>query len=120
MERRPYDRRRRPDVLAKWVRVSGGISWFLVILALVTAIFAKPRMDTIFDQHNNIRVPHNWDTQVLQTAFIILIALFIFCVISLIFNSMRMKRKTDRFNRSIIFNAVASLFGILMFLIFIL
>lgn len=119
MERRAQNRRRRPDVLVKWVQISGGISWSLVFTALLITIFAKPQMQTTFEYFNKIYLDKNWNLQLLRAAFVVLVLLFIFCVISLVFNALRSRRKTDRFNKSIIFNAIASFMGIILFVLFV-
>lgn len=120
MNKPSFDRRRGPDLLVKWVHWSGIISWSLIIIILGLAISAKPQIVTLFDRFFNIDVDQTWDLQLLQIAFAILVILFIFCIISLFFNSLRSRRQTDRLNKTIIFHSIASLIGIIIFLLYIL
>jgi len=113
------DRRRGPDALTKWVKYSGIISWILVAAALFITLISKPGFESYMDESFHVKLRNAWNANLLQYAFILLVLLFFFCMISIIINLMRYKRKSDRFNKTLILNAAASLIGIILYLIYI-
>ncbi|KUO73638.1 MAG: hypothetical protein APF77_24535 [Clostridia bacterium BRH_c25] len=110
------DRRKGPDTLVKWVRWSGIISWILVSAALFIALVAKPGFESYMDKSLYIKLNNTWDTDMLLYAFLLLVVLFFFCMISMGINLMRCRRKSDRFNKTLIVNAAAALIGIILYL----
>lgn len=112
------DRRRGPDTLTKWVKYSGIISWILIAAALFITLTAKPGFVSYMDESFHVKLLSVWNTNLMQYAFILLVLLFFFCMISIIINLMRYKRKNDRFNKTLILNAAASLIGIVLYLIY--
>ncbi|MGE5614673.1 MAG: hypothetical protein ACM3XR_09725 [Bacillota bacterium] len=111
------ERRRGPDAVIKAVWWISGISWVLIITAVIFAGLAKPENETFFDRLFNIRVRGYWDYDLLRYAFIILLLNFVTCIVGFILNLFRQKRKTDRINKSVILLAAVSLAGILWFVI---
>lgn len=112
------DRRRKPDILVKWVNWSVGIGWCLIIAILGITTYAKPEDTNMFYQMFNVKLRTTWNYSLINTAFYLLIFLFIFSLVSILFNAMRQRRKSDKFNKSLIFHAIASLVGIFIFLIY--
>lgn len=111
------DRRKGPDALVKWVKWSGIISWVLVVIVLFLTLIAKPGFESYMDRSFHVKLENSWDTNLVQYAFILLVFLFFFCMVSIIINLLRCRRKSDRFNKTLIINAVASFLGILAYLI---
>jgi len=112
------DRRKGPDTLVKWVKWSGIISWLLVSLILFITLIAKPSFESYMDKSLHIKLQNAWDTDMMQYVLLLLVLLFFFCMISIAVNLMRYRRKSDRFNKTLILNAAAALIGILLYLIF--
>jgi cytochrome bd-type quinol oxidase subunit 2 len=112
------DRRRGPDKLVKWVKWSGIISWILVSFILIITLIAKPTFESYMDESFHIKLQDAWDTDMMQYVLLLLILLFIFCMVSIAINLMRCRRKSDRFNKTLIVNAVAAFVGIILYLIF--
>lgn len=112
------DRRRGPDKLVKWVKWSGIISWILVSAALFITLVAKPGFESYMDKSFHIRLGSTWDTNLMQYVLLLLVILFFFCMISIAINLTRCRRKSDRFNKTLILNAAAAFIGILLYLIF--
>lgn len=81
------DRRRGPDILVKWVKWASLISWLIVSIVLFIIDRARPPVETFFERVLNIKLRTTWDEDLLKYSFYLLIALFIFCAISLIFNA---------------------------------
>jgi len=112
------DRRKGPDTLVKWVKWSGIISWILVSLILFITLIAKPGFESYMDRSFHIRLQSTWNIDLMQYVLLLLVLLFLFCIISIAINLMRCRRKSDRFNKTLIINAAASLIGILLYLVF--
>lgn len=112
------DRRKGPDALVKWVRWSGIISWILVLIILFITLAAKPGFESYMDKSFHIVLRDTWDADMLLFAFILMILLFLFCIISIFINLRRYKRKSDRLNKAIIINAAAAFAGIVLYLLY--
>jgi hypothetical protein len=112
------DRRRGPDVLVRWVKWSGIVSWILVSLILFITLIAKPDFESYMDESFHIILQDAWDTNMMQYVLLLLVLLFSFCMISIAVNLTRCRRKSDRFNKTLILNAASALIGILLYLIF--
>lgn len=112
------DRRKGPDTLVKWVKWSGIISWILVSLILFVTLIAKPGFESYMGESFHIKLESAWDTNLMQYVLLLLVLLFFFCMISIAVNVTRCRRKSDRFNKTLILNAAAALIGILLYLIF--
>ncbi|MGE5676646.1 MAG: hypothetical protein ACM3ZR_01150 [Pseudomonadota bacterium] len=111
------DRRRGPDVLVKWVKFSGIISWMLIAIVLFVTLISKPDYESYMDDSFHIRLQNAWDVNMMQYAFLLLVMLFFFCMISIVINLMRYRRKSDRFNKTLILNAAAAFTGIILYLL---
>lgn len=112
------DRRRGPDALVKWVKYSGIISWLLISIVLFTTFIAKPDFESYMDDSFHIRLQEDWNINMMHYVFVLLVLLFFFCMISIIINLFRYRRKSDRFNITLILNSAASLIGIILCLIY--
>jgi hypothetical protein len=112
------DRRRGPDMLTKWVKYSGIISWILIAMVLFITFVAKPDFESYIDDAFHIKLQKAWDTSLMQYVFILLVVLFLFCMISIIINLLRSRRRSDRFNMTLILNAAASFAGIALYFIY--
>lgn len=111
---KPYNRRKGPDILVKWVQWASGIAWILFIAIFMTTLVAKPDIETMFDQMFAVHIRSTWDNELMSVAFILMIILFIFCLVSIAFNYLRRRRKTDRIHKSLIFLTFLSFIGILI------
>lgn len=112
------DRRKGPDKLVKWVKLSGIISWLLVSIILFLTLIAKPDFESYMDKSFHIKLQSNWDESLMRYVLPLLVFLFFFCMISIGINIVRCRRKSDKFNKTLILNAVAAFIGILLYLIF--
>lgn len=114
-----YERRKGPDFWTQWVKISGYIAWAIVLLIISITDNAKPRVETLFDRLLNVKLDPKWNIILLEYAFYLLVGLFILCNTTLIINIKRHKRKTDKYNPSIIILTVTSLIGIILFILLI-
>lgn len=118
-EVRKLNRRRGPDSMVRAINILAGLTWFLVLLVFILVTFAKPRVETFFDRQYNVSLSGKWDQTILAYAFILLFILVLICFIGIVININRHKRKTDKYNKSLIWFGIISLIGMLYYLIFI-
>ncbi|MBN2038588.1 MAG: hypothetical protein JW864_01005 [Spirochaetes bacterium] len=111
------NRRRGPDTLVKSINVLAGVTWFLILVVFILITFAKPRVETFFDRQYNISLGGGWDKTIISYAVILLFILVMICFIGIIININRHKRKTDKYNKSLIWFGIISLIGMIYFLI---
>jgi len=110
-------RRKGPDAVIKAVWWIVGISWLLIITALLIASEAQPKFETFFDRMVKIPVRNYVDRNLLQNAFYVLLLNLLVCITGFVLNLLRHKRKTDRISKSIIVLGVITLAGILWYLV---
>lgn len=111
------ERRQKPDGVLRLVTFISTIGWLLVILCSLLTIYAKPEQTNMFYEMFNIPIRNYWDYSFLGIVFILLICLLALSLFGIFMNSLRNRRKTDRIRRSLIFQAIASVIGIILLLI---
>lgn len=111
------ERRKGPDIVVKAVWWIIGISWALIIGAFLFTSEAQPRFRTFYDDMLKERVRSYVDQNLLRYAFYLLLANLAVCIIGVILNLTRNKRKTDKIHKSIIVLGAITLVGILWYLI---
>jgi formate hydrogenlyase subunit 3/multisubunit Na+/H+ antiporter MnhD subunit len=111
------ERRRGPDKLTKWIKWTSIIGWLLIICVIFIISEAKPRVENFFDKLFHVHLRKTWDEDLLRYSFFLMVILFFLCAFAFIFNLMRHKRKTDRFNKSIIILGIVSFVGSLIYLL---
>lgn len=111
-------RRRGPDFLIRFVQWVGGLSWLILLAALAILEKAQPQEESFFSrlQHQELRTW--WDLELAKYFFYIMVLLFSLSLFTLLINSRRLKRKSDRLNISVIIIAIASLIGSVLYLIY--
>lgn len=110
------ENRKGPDLLVRWVKVSRFIAWILLGVCLLFIDQAKPRKESFFDHLFNVKVYSFWDLKLVTFAFVVAVILFIFSLISILINIMRLKRKTDRLSISLIISLIASSIYMLIYI----
>ncbi|MDL2287748.1 hypothetical protein LJC32_00005 [Oscillospiraceae bacterium OttesenSCG-928-F05] len=106
----PYERRRRkPDKLTRAIQIAGWIAWGTAILFALFWMTARPDTPNFFTRVLNINVVGGWNAFYLRIAFFLMVATFLVCLTGLLINMRRHKRKTDRFNKSLIILGILSL-----------
>ena len=110
------ERRRQADWVANAATILSVVSWAIALAVVIILDFAAPGqenlMTVIFEEH----VRREWEVGMLPIAFWLLVGSFVICIGAFIFNAMRMRRKTDRFKKSIFIIGVINFFGIIFFL----
>jgi L-asparagine transporter-like permease len=111
------DRRRKPDGIIKLVTLTSTIGWIMIILCSMLIIYAKPEQTNMFFKMFNIHTRDYWNYSLLNIVLMLLTFLLILSLIGILMNALRHRRKTDRINKSLIFQAFMSVFGIIILLI---
>lgn len=110
------ERRKGPDIVVKAVWWTVGVSWLLIITALLFTDKAKPVRETFFDRLLEVSVRQYWDQELLKKAFIVLLVNMVVCIVGFFLNMMRQRRKTDKISKSIIILAAITMSGILWYM----
>lgn len=111
------DRRRKPDGIIKLVTFTSFVGWIMIILCSMLIIYAKPEQTNMFYEMFNIHTRSYWNYSLLNIVFMLLTFLLILSLIGILMNALRHRRKTDRMNKSLIFQAIMSGFGMIILLI---
>jgi hypothetical protein len=110
----PINRRKKLDVLIKLVNITSAIGWVMIIICSALTIQAKPEQTNMFYQMFDLPVRDYWNYSLLNLVFILLVSLFVLTLFGIFMNAMRQRRKTDKINKSLIFQAVMSLIGMIL------
>jgi len=110
------NRRKGPDSLVKAISVISGLSWLFVFIAFILASYAKSHITS----SNSMFLQADWggNPAVKKYSIFLLGVVMIICFAGILINMSRHRRKTDRYNKSLIFFGVGSLIGILVYLMF--
>jgi hypothetical protein len=124
MEGKIIDRRSGPDSIMK---LSGSIevlskalivSIATFVWILLSSIYIISHVAKFFSDQSDFQLPSNFDKIFMGYSVYLLIVIFALCAISLVLESMRHHRKTDKYSRSIIFFGVLSFLGIIFHYIY--
>jgi hypothetical protein len=110
-----YDRRKGPDLWVKLVNWLGILAWGIMFFIIAITDRAKPPMETFFDRFFKVQVRQTWDFGLLQYALYLMITLCVLCVIGLVINSRRHRRKNDRYSISLFLMMGLGIFSIIMY-----
>lgn len=108
--------RRKRNVVQTIVSAISGVGWTLTIAAILFMEIASPNGEDMFTRLTRTEVSPSYNRGVLQAALFMLILVFVSCVIGFTYSVFRMRRKTDKYNKSIIIAGLASLAFIFVFL----
>ena len=100
------ENRKGSDWIIKLTNIFGIIPWAVVIAVWMVLDFAAPYQATFFSNlaRNRSGIEINveyWDEALLPVAFFMLLISLAFCLAAFILNTFRMRRKTDRYRRSV-------------------
>ena len=111
------ERRKKADWVINMATALSVVSWFVAFGVWLLLDMAAPEREDFFSRVFGGTVRGYWDTSLLPIAFILLVISFLTCVGAFIFNMMRMRRKTDKYRKSIIIVGIITIVGIVMFLL---
>ena len=117
-ERRPStDRRRQADWVVKAAAILSVLSWIVAFSVTLLLDIAAPERGNMFSSLLGGTVQDGWNTTLLPIAFISLVMSLVCCIAAFIFNMMRMRRKSDKYRKSVIIMGFISMAGIIFFVI---
>ena len=111
------ERRKKVDWVVRMATIMSLISWVVAFGVWVVLYSAQPEKEHMFSRYFHMEVRDYWDTSLLPLAFLLLAASLCICVGAFIFNMQRMRRKTDKYRKSIIIIGAITIIGIVLFLI---
>ena len=112
----PGNRRKKADWVTKMATILSFVSWVVAFVVLIVLDRAQPEKHHLFTRFYNTEVREYWESPLLSVALMLLIAALAICIFAFIFNMLRMKRKTDKYKKSIIIIGGVTVIGIAFFL----
>jgi len=107
------NRRKGPDSIVKMITFFSVLTWLIIIASLIIYNMANPKMGSYSTIRSTFFDPGN-------AAVVIKLLLFVNIILGvwgIIANTMRNKRKTDRFHISLVISAAVSLIGFLVVMV---
>jgi heme/copper-type cytochrome/quinol oxidase subunit 3 len=96
------ERRRKSDWLVRAAIIMSVLAWLVMFSVWIVMYFAAENQPGIFNLMLQVDVPRNPLTAtLLPIAYYMLLASLAICVVAFVFNKMRMRRKTDKYRKSI-------------------
>jgi len=115
IERKFDERRKHVDPLVKWLNIIVVVSFAVMFLIIVVTTMPMTSGRIQFFRTYNLPPGSSWNQQLFSYTYYLLLFQFVISIAGIILNWMRSKRKSDRFHFSLIFFAVLSLAGIILF-----
>ena len=125
------ERRRKVDWVVRMATILSLVAWIVAFTVWIVLYVAEPDKRFAFTETAVITNTTDfrtediaearrdyWDEALLPIAFGLLVASLIICVVAFVFNAMRMRRKTDKYRKSIMVIGGVTIIGIVLFLIF--
>lgn len=106
------NKRRGPDFVIKVINTLSGVSWVIIFLVIIFISIAKPKFQGFSRGMGTIQ--GTWDASLLGIVAVLLVLLIALSVVGIIFNFLRMKRKTDRIRVTLVLSGVFALMGLLI------
>jgi formate-dependent nitrite reductase membrane component NrfD len=110
-----HERRKQADGVIKAASVLSFISWAIAITAVLLIEIASPgRLN--FQIGSRISSGYStWNEPILSIAFVLLVLAMCSCIAAFVFNMMRMRRKADKFKKSIIIVGIITMITLVIF-----
>ncbi|PID31051.1 MAG: hypothetical protein CR982_00345 [Candidatus Cloacimonadota bacterium] len=105
------DRRNGPDYIKManfWV---GVVCWFIFAVSIIIVFKSMPEDQTILSRVRGTIVRNYWNLDLLKFNIPVVFALLIFSFIGILINRARMRRKSDRYNKFLVFAFFYSVFS---------
>ena len=121
------ERRRKVDWVVRMATALSLIAWTVAFAVWIVLEMASPEKETMFASlarsnrtvfgANETVIRDYWDTTLLPIAFLLLVAALAICIVAFFFNKARMRRKTDKYRKSVIIIGAITIVGIVLFLV---
>ncbi|MCL2576649.1 MAG: hypothetical protein FWE27_01170 [Defluviitaleaceae bacterium] len=110
------ERRRQADWVINAATVLSVISWLVAFFVLTVIQMAAPERRNFLSEVNiGAAARTTWDATLLPFAFGLLVLSVLASIAAFIFNAMRMRRKTDRYRKSILIIGALNIIGLFAF-----
>ena len=116
-ERSPNDRRRRADLISRSVTAVTILGCACAVLALVLLEIARPTGENFITGLLDQSDATLWNSSLLVWAYAAIMLALLTSVVGLIFNTVRLRRRADRFNKLLIALCVISALLVVLFLV---
>ena len=117
------DRRKKADWIVKMATILSLIAWTVALAVWIVLDAASPEKNvewfTSIGRRRGVEIAIRdyWDSTLLPIAFGLLLLALAICLVAFFFNKMRMRRKTDKYRKSVIIIGSITILGIVVFLL---
>ena len=112
------NRRRQSDWVVNAAAALSVIAWVVAFFVTLVLDLASPERDNFFTNFlGEGMVRTEWDPALLPIGLVLLVVSFLCCIAAFMFNMMRMRRKTDKYRKSVIIMGLITLSGIVFYVI---
>ena len=111
------DRRKKADWVVRSVSILSVLGWLSAVVTLFFIGKAEPSGVNLYTKLLQAEVITAWDVGMLRLACVFLLFSIVTCAAGMIANVTRKRRKTDRYNKSVIILGVLSIVGFIVFLV---
>ena len=113
--RKRRNKRKGPDILIKSKEILIFSSWMLFLTIFTLFSLAKPGETAMLGKLYNVSSNYIWDNGKIKSAFFLMIILALICMIGLVINSQRLRRKSDNYSLTFIIFGIFSIFGVIVY-----
>ena len=110
------ERRRKSDWITRATAVLSALSWFVVLIVWALLEKASPEKHNMLTNILRTTARGYWEPSLIHIVFILLIISMCLSIFAFIFNMLRMRRKTDKYRKSVIIIGVINFIGIILFI----
>jgi len=111
------ERRKKSDWIIKMTTVLSALSWIVAFIVWIVLDRAVPEKENMFTSMFNVAVRDYWESSLLPIALALLIVSLCLSIFAFVFNMLRMRRKTDKYRKSVIIIGVITIIGIVFYII---
>ena len=111
------NRRRRPDWVARGIMIVTVLGWLCAIVSIVLLELARPAGENLFAGLFEVTNVSQWDITMLIWAYSAIMLSLATSALGLVFNTTRLRRKSDRYNKLLIILCGVSALLVILFLV---
>ena len=117
-ERSFANRRKQADWVVNAAAALSVVAWAGAFFVILVLDIAAPERDNFFSNVlGDGMIRTEWDATILPIGLVLLVFSFLCSVAAFMFNMMRMRRKTDKYRKSVIIMGLITLLGIIFYVI---
>jgi len=117
------DRRRKVDWVVRMATILSLIAWAIAVAVWIVLDRASPEREVGWVtsigrvRGTEVAIRDYWDSNLLPIAFILLLSALAICLVAFFFNKARMRRKTDKYRKSVMIIGGVTIIAIILFLL---